>query len=208
MQEFANQEPEITTELGDTQEFAEPVYVVLEYQQRHMEISLMNRMVELKRIISPTRGGEWFPNGYFDKRTVTVDDHVFEQLQEQLQICLRSLPFRKEAASIPPGASYDAYLRILGRGMETYEYTTTAWSAEGTCLESTSVHEAFLELYELVSSQIDFPDRESDVRMEPAQEREIYDSRYFEETLWMCEKCGAGNLLENRKCVKCGAARG
>lgn len=184
--------------------------VILESEGTHIKVSFADKILSYRHITSSARGGEWFPDGYFDTHSVSIDDHLEEQIKAQCQKCINTMSFQSNLAPLPPGASPDAYMRYVdAKGTSRY-YSNVYLSREGFSVDCTTVPKEFTAFFDLLSSQCFFPEYQPKTAgseiISPEQQHE--DPRYFEETLWRCDNCGTANLFSNRACVKCGKDRG
>lgn len=183
--------------------------IVLEFDETHIEVNFVNKQLTYRHVTSSTRGGERFPEGYFDNHNIEINNAVFLQIKDQLQECISKLPFERELEFLPPGASRKAYMRYVDIKGNNYHYSTAHISKSGFSVESTPVHKEFKCLYEILLSQCEFPEFGiANYACCDSMLQNNSDSRYFEETLWLCKKCGSGNLFENSICINCGEDRG
>lgn len=185
----------------------EAAAVVLEFGGKHIEIRFADRTLSYKRVISPNQGGESFPAGYFDNHSADIDDYFLTQIQTQFHRCINTLSFKKGMTALPPGASQYASMRYVDTKGVSYSCSDVYVSNNPFSVEGITVHEEFDAFYKLLSSRCYFPESETNASDRVFSEKQELDRRYFEETLWICEKCGTGNLFENHTCVKCGEAR-
>lgn len=163
-----------------------------------------------RNIMTPAaRGGKEYPEGYFEKKTVVVDEEKRAQyMLGLLETALNELPMEEKLDMLPPGADREAMLCVSSPAKTKY-YSNTHAISDGS-LKSEPVARAFLNVYEWLAAFCEFPKMEFGVQVPegaafgmPAEN----DPAYFEETLWICRRCKAGNLYRNAHCVKCGEVR-
>ena len=180
---------------------------VLEYDDHHMELDTVSRTLTYQNTFSCANAPDAFPAGYFDRKCITVGDRDYLQIRKALAVCMKELSFEeRDVPFLPPGASQKAYMRCMDAEGHTFFYETTHLSKSGSSIETAPVRPEFTALYRLLAAQCDFPSLTSP--RETTSQPNDADSRYFDETLWRCEKCGAFNLFEDRVCVKCSEDRG
>lgn len=182
---------------------------VLEYKEKHMAVDFVNKKLSYHYVTSPTYAAGYFPEGYFDKHSIDLDKKTLSEIRKQLQNCIRELPLERvfEFLFYAGGTPDRAYLRCVDAKGNQYTYSTIKITKEKGSVEKIGVQEAYLALYQFILKLCDFPEyKPEDWAFPKGKKKE--DNRYSDGTIWLCNACGSGNLMEHKFCVTCGAARG
>lgn len=181
-------------------------FITTQWRGTHIEFDVKNKTLFYKNVISSRDAGNRYSDGFFDVHSVKLNDINFEACIEQAERCFDQIPFESEYPFLGlPGASLDTYMECVDVQENRLYYTNT--HSQSFSLNEETVHEEFVRFFELLTSQCDFHPI-CTISENVQNDNSNYDSRYFEETLWMCKICGGGNLFESRCCVKCGEDRG
>ena len=182
--------------------------IMLQYQGKHMVYKPQQGLISYKNVISPRDGACYFPEGYFDVKTVSLKEENQKEIGERIDIALSQLLLGDTLDILPPGASHEALMICTKTDGDKVFYSNCHLDKSGFSVSHDPIDPSFFMLFKLLSSYcifVEFPvfsSLESCADISKPQ-----DKRYFEETLWICERCSTGNLMEHRYCIKCGKAR-
>lgn len=145
-----------------------------------------------------------------EEKTAALSLQAVEQCTAAAKQALGRLPMTDQCDFLPPGAAYECLLVAVRQDGTTLCYSNTHLSESGFSLNCEPVHPEFWPLFNTLSSFCPCVENEYyQVLSGPEADTSVtQDRRYFEQTLWACEKCGTGNLMEHRHCIKCKAPRG
>lgn len=118
------------------------------------------------------------------------------------------LPYEGEYELLPPGASADGILTVADISGKKFYYTNVHNIPTQFTVKREKLSDEFVSLFQLFDSFCEFPENKQEFEIDTDTNLFVDKERYFNETLWLCNKCKAGNLLEHRYCVKCGEYRG
>lgn len=184
-------------------------FFVMEYKEKHMAVDFINRRLTYHYVTSSTYAAGYFPPRYFDKHSIDLDKKAVSEIRKQLKNCIRELPLERvwEFLLYPVGSSDRAYLRCVDAKGNQYTYSTVKITQEKGSAIRIDVHEAYMAFYQFLLKWCDFPEyKPEDWAVSKRTKKE--DNRYADETIWLCNACGSGNLMEHKCCVTCGTARG
>lgn len=182
--------------------------ILVQYQEKHIVYLVQQGLIRYRNVIAPRDGGINFPEGYFDVKTQKLSEDEKQQVNFILEKAFSNLLFLGALDTLPLEASAEHVIictKTTGARV-CYSNRISDKSEHSVCAESISP--TFLELFHVLSGFCDFMICPAPITSEACiDDVQPQDQRYFEETLWLCKKCSAGNLMEHRYCVKCGAAR-
>ena len=182
--------------------------IMLQYQGKHMVYKLHQGLIAYKNVISPRDAGGYFPEGYFDVKTVSLKEDDQKEICERIGIALSQLSFVDTLDFLPPGASPKALMRCTKTDGDNVFYSNSHLDKSGFSVSHDPIDPSFFTLFKLLSGYCNFIEFPVSSSLDSCVDSsEPQDKRYFEETLWICESCCTGNLMEHRHCIKCGKAR-
>lgn len=182
--------------------------ITIEYRGKRIVYEINQGLITYKNIISPRDGGRHFPKGYFDVKTVALPENARKEIHKLIDTVTSQLPFVDTLALLPDGASHDALLICTKNTGNQIFYTNRHLSETGFSVRTEPISAPFLELFNVLSAFCKFvPEVDVFSVNSHVDKYDLQDDRYFNETLWLCDKCFAGNLMEQRSCIKCGTPR-
>lgn len=182
--------------------------IMLQYQGKHMVYKLQQGLIAYKNVISSRDAGCYFPEGYFDVKTVSLREDNQKEICERIDIALSQLLFSDTLDSLPPGTSHEALMIGTKTDGDNVFYSNCHLDKSGFSVIHDPIGPSFFTLFILLSSFCNFAEFPVFSSIKSCVDSSIpQDKRYFEETLWICERCSTGNLMEHRHCIKCGKAR-
>lgn len=101
--------------------------IVLEFHERHYELDVKKHIVRYRNVINGSRdGGRNFPRGYFQEKVSRIDTNEINKIADVFVSFFKKEDFKREDDSflLPPGATLDAYIRVISDEMELI-YTNT-----------------------------------------------------------------------------------
>lgn len=133
------------------------------------------------------------PDGY----SLFLDDEKLALLIRRTLDAAAELPLAEHPPLLSlPGAQYDLYLRLNDQLGQSFYYANS-YCDDGMVIQRER-HPSAAKLADWLDS----------ITQDNGQNGTMYDSRYFEETLWCCKNCGRSNLFIHKACVFCGRDRG
>jgi len=174
--------------------------VYLEYRKVYMFFDASEGSVLYGRSSFPSHAPD-----HSEPQKVMLSGRQIEQCREILDAHLKHLNFESDLDVLPPGASYESLLIYRDKEDNTFNHTNTHVKRKGVMLKKDRESEHFLSIFWLFESFCDVP---AAVERGEKDAEEASNGRYFEETIWMCSRCQAANLMAHNRCVKCGARRG
>ena len=179
--------------------------VLLQYHNIQIIYSIQQQSVQYKNILSPSDWGPP-PKEFINSGTTVLSPKEIEQLSSILKKNLASLSFSDAPIILPPGASYDGLLILTTSTGENRYYSNC--HQENFSIKTEPLDPSFLDLYHCLIDICRFSALSDCSTLEPMNDnRPLQDPRHFQETLWICQNCSTGNLLEHSHCIRCGAAR-
>lgn len=125
---------------------------------KHIEWDIDSGTLTYRNLISPTLGGRAFPEGYFDVKSLVFKKKDVQYAKELMIKCLYELPFEKDLDLLPPGASYEAYLRLEDHNGQVFYYTNTHVSKKNDFfVETEQIAECFMQLFGFLEKRCSFP---------------------------------------------------
>lgn len=182
-------------------EFVESV--VLEHNEKHFELNYTKGLLKYRNVISSTRGGERFPDGFFDEKEYIMTQKECHECRKLIDDFIKNATWKHELELLPPGASRDEYCRMVYSSGMTLYYTNTLISCSGYGVETLPSEPTFIKLFKYLNRLCKVLKFTKEVDTQKVV-NVTYDQRYFNETLWMCPNCKTFNLYEHKNCIKCG----
>lgn len=169
--------------------------IMLQYDKKRFVYKIQQGMIEYRNLISFAEGGMKFPEGFFDTKT------AFPPESARKEIC-RLFDAAVFRMSLEEDLSEEIVVKCTKHTGAQIDYSSCDWRQIGFS------NMELYDLYNLLDSFCEFVPAFEYTAAEPAFDHDPpTDPRYFEETLWTCQNCLAGNLLEHRCCIKCGTPR-
>lgn len=125
---------------------------------KHIEWDIDSGTLTYRNLISSTLGGRAFPEGYFNVKSLVFEKKDIQYAKELMIKCLYELPFEEDLDLLPPGASYEAYLRLEDHNGQVFYYTNTHVSKKNAFfVETEQIAECFMELFAFLEKWCSFP---------------------------------------------------
>lgn len=182
--------------------------ITLQYQKKHIIYKKQQGLILYKHVISPIDGGNHFPEGYFDVKTVALSENDQKEIHRLIDTAISQLSFTDQLDLLPVGASHEALIKCKKNTGEYTYYSNCRLNGSGFSVQKEPIPSSFLELFNTLINFCEFVPLVDYAALESSFVQDYQqDTRYFEETLWVCENCSAGNLMEHHCCIKCGTLR-
>lgn len=182
--------------------------IMLQYQGKHMVYNLQQGLILYQNVMSPRDSGICFPEGYFDVKTVLLNEENQKEIGEKIDIARSQLSFGDRLDTLPLGASYEALMKCTKTDGDIVFYSNCHSDKSRFSVSRDPVDPSFLMLFKQLSGYCDFVEFSVISLLKScADSSKAQDKRCLEETLWICDGCSAGNLMEHSFCINCGKAR-
>lgn len=140
-----------------TLSFSDVECLVVEAECMHFELVPAYQIIKFRNVISPRDSGMFFSDGYFDEKTITISDNSIQLISTVFNRMFQKRAPEYELSDLPPGATRDAYMRIILKENKTAYYSNTHPIENGFRVEHEVIASEFTQIVQILEQNCAVP---------------------------------------------------